>query len=88
MRGRATTYGLRALSLVYLASASAYGVAIALQSGTPWAVGLRAAYNDAEPVVRSWSHTAVVATKPAVDWVVAEDKAFFNSSRPAASAGA
>jgi lipoprotein-anchoring transpeptidase ErfK/SrfK len=77
MRARTSTIGLRALSLVYLASASAYGVAIALQSDSPWAVGVRSAYNDAEPVVRAWSQTAAQTAKPAVDWAVREDKAFF-----------
>jgi lipoprotein-anchoring transpeptidase ErfK/SrfK len=77
MRERAATIGLRALSLVYLASASAYGVAIAMQSESPWAVGVRSAYGDAEPVVRSWTQTAAEKAKPAGEWIVAKDKAFF-----------
>jgi len=75
MRVGTATSTLRALSLVYLASASAFGLAIAIHSDAQWAVGVRAAVRVATPVVQQ-AAVAVneKAIKPSVAWVVEQDK--------------
>jgi lipoprotein-anchoring transpeptidase ErfK/SrfK len=66
-----TTTGLRAISLFYLLSASAFGVALALQQHQPWAEGLRSAAQTAAPYVKSAAETAhEQGIKPAVAWMV------------------
>ena len=66
-----TTTGLRTISLFYLLSASAFGVAIALQQHQPWAEGLRTAAQTAAPYVRTAAKTAhEEGIKPAVAWIV------------------
>ena len=69
---------LRALSLVYLASASAFGVVIALHSDARWAEGVRGAARVAAPVVKSAAETLnETAVKPSVAWAVQKEKEFF-----------
>ena len=66
-----TTSGLRAISLFYLLSASAFGIALALQQHQPWAEGLRTAAQTAAPYVRTAAKTAhEEGIKPAVAWIV------------------
>lgn len=52
-----STTGLRALSVLYLLSASAFGIAVALQSQEPWAVGARKVAQVTGPLVVSTAHT-------------------------------
>ena len=69
---------LRALSLVYLASASAFGVVIALHSDARWAEGVRSAAKVAAPVVKSAVETLnETAVKPSVAWAMQKEKEFF-----------
>ena len=69
---------LRALSLVYLASASAFGVVIALHSDARWAEDVRSAARVAAPVVKSAAETLnETAVKPSVAWAMQKEKEFF-----------
>jgi lipoprotein-anchoring transpeptidase ErfK/SrfK len=66
-----TTTGLKTLSLLYLLSASAFGLAAALQAQFPWAVQGREIVVNAGPVLHSAAHTAnEAAVKPATAWVL------------------
>jgi lipoprotein-anchoring transpeptidase ErfK/SrfK len=66
-----TTTGLRVISLFYLLSASAFGVALALQQHQPWAEGLRTAAQTAAPYAKSAAEAAhEQGIKPAVTWIV------------------
>ena len=69
---------LRAISLVYLASASAFGVMIALHSDAQWAANMRNTAKAAAPLVR-WVGDALNdhAIKPSVAWAVQEEKEIF-----------
>ncbi|HEY0283030.1 MAG TPA: hypothetical protein VGC27_10455 [Rhizomicrobium sp.] len=70
---------LKALSLVYLASASAFAVVIALHSDARWAEGVRGAARVATPVVRSTAETLnEKAVKPSVAWASQKGKEFFD----------
>jgi len=86
MRAGSATSALRALSLVYLASASAFGLALAIHSDAPWAVGVRTAVRVATPVVEQAAATVNdTAIKPSVAWVVQQDKklvAYFEQPKP------
>ena len=74
---------LRALSLVYLASASAFGVVIALHSDARWAEGVRSAARVAAPVVKSAAETLnETAVKPSVAWAMQKEKEFFDWLEP------
>ena len=74
---------LRALSLVYLASASAFGVVIALHSDARWAEGVRNAARVAAPVVKSAAETLnATAVKPSVARAVQKEKEFFDWLEP------
>ena len=74
---------LKALSLVYLASASAFGVVIALHSDARWAEGVRSAARVAAPVVKSAAETVnEKAVKPSVAWAVQKEKEFFDWLEP------
>jgi lipoprotein-anchoring transpeptidase ErfK/SrfK len=66
---------LKALSLVYLASASAFGVVIALHSDARWAEGVRSAARVATPIVRSAAEALnEKAVKPSVAWAAQTEK--------------
>jgi lipoprotein-anchoring transpeptidase ErfK/SrfK len=74
---------LRALSLVYLASASAFGVVIALHSDARWAEDVRSAARVAAPVVKSAAETLnETAVKPSVAWAMQKEKEFFDWLEP------
>lgn len=64
-----STTGLRALSVLYLLGASAFGIAIALQSQQPWAVEARNVASVTGPLVVSAAQTVnEQAIKPFIDW--------------------
>lgn len=64
-----STTGLRALSVLYLLSASAFGIAIALQSQQPWAVGARKFAAVTGPLVISTAQTVnEQGVKPFIAW--------------------
>jgi lipoprotein-anchoring transpeptidase ErfK/SrfK len=64
-----STTGLRALSVLYLLSASAFGIAITLQSQQPWAIGARKAAAVTGPLVVSTARTVnEQGIKPFVAW--------------------
>ncbi|MDE2135578.1 MAG: L,D-transpeptidase [Alphaproteobacteria bacterium] len=78
MRANPGTSALRIFSLAYLASATAFGVAIALHTDVQWGGGIRLAARLAVPVVRSAAEVAnEKAVKPSVAWAVRKDKDFF-----------
>lgn len=61
--------GARALSVVYLLGASAFGFALALQAQQPWAVGARQLALTAEPYAKTAARTVnQVAVGPALAW--------------------
>jgi len=69
---------LRALSLVYLTSASAFCLVIALHSNAQWAAGVRAAARVAAPLARDAAEAVNEnAVKPSVAWAVRKDREFF-----------
>lgn len=79
MRSRGSIAALKALSVIYMMSASAFGVAIALQSDQPWARGFQQAVGVAVPQVRgAVASVRERAIRPAVDWVVEADNRFFD----------
>lgn len=83
MRAKPAISALRALSLVYLASASAFGVVIALHSDAQWAEGVRSAARMAAPVVQEAAEALNdKAIKPSVAWAVSKDKEFFDRMAP------
>ena len=74
---------LGALSLVYLASASAFGVVIALHLDARWAEGVRSAAMVAAPVVKSAAEALNEnAIKPSVAWATQKEKEFFDWLEP------
>lgn len=78
MRANPGTSALKTLSLVYLASATAFGLAIALQTDAQWGESIRVAARIAAPVVRNAAEIAnEKAIKPSVAWAVQKDKDFF-----------
>jgi lipoprotein-anchoring transpeptidase ErfK/SrfK len=79
MRAKPAMSALRALSLVYLASASTFCLVIALHTDAQWAVGVRAAARVAAPVVQGAAETLnEKAIKPSVAWAVQKDQRFFD----------
>jgi lipoprotein-anchoring transpeptidase ErfK/SrfK len=83
MRTKPAMSVLKALSLVYLASASAFGVVIALHSDARWVEGTRSAARIAAPIVKSAAETVnEKAIKPSVAWAVQKEKEFFDWLEP------
>ncbi len=86
MRANSNISTLKALSLVYLASASAFCVAIALNSQAQWISGAEQAVGLAGPIVQNAASTAKAAAlafnekavQPSVAWAVRKDKDFFD----------
>jgi len=69
--------GLKALSLVYLASASAFAVAIAVQSDPQWSAAAQQIARAAGPVLGNAADTVnKKAVRPARSWVASESKQF------------
>ena len=78
MRAKRATSGLKALSIAYLASASVFGFAIALQSNAGWAVAARDNAQIAIPAAKSMANAANEnAVKPAVAWVQSSGQQVF-----------
>jgi lipoprotein-anchoring transpeptidase ErfK/SrfK len=82
-----TTTGLKTLSLLYLVSASAFGLAAALQAQQPWAVASARLVAASGPVLREAARTVQVEMLfPAFDWALrtkAEAVAWLNPPPPA-----
>jgi len=65
-----TSTGLKAISLFYLLSASAFSFALALQQHQPWAEGVREAARTVPPAVAAATRSAnEQAVMPAVAWI-------------------
>ena len=83
---------LNALSAIYLASASVFGVAIALQRNPDWTAQAFRAAQTVEPLIRHGADVANrEAVRPALARIVAADKALFDAidpPKPAAVAAA
>jgi lipoprotein-anchoring transpeptidase ErfK/SrfK len=78
MRAKPAMSALKALSLVYLASASAFCLAIGLHSDAQWAESVRAAARVAAPFAKGAAETLnEKAIKPSVAWAVQKDEEFF-----------
>ena len=83
MGTRRVTFGLKALSLAYLVSASAFAVAIALNSREDWAAGAQQAAHAAAPYAKVAADAVREnAIKPAGEWLARENKAFFDWIEP------
>jgi lipoprotein-anchoring transpeptidase ErfK/SrfK len=83
MRAKSAMSALRALSLVYLASASAFAVVIALHSDARWVEDVRSAARVAAPVVKSAAEAVnEAAIKPSVAWAVQQKKELFDRFEP------
>jgi lipoprotein-anchoring transpeptidase ErfK/SrfK len=66
-----TTTGLKTLSLLYLLSASAFGLAAALQAQQPWAVASARLVAASGPALRTAARTAQAEVLlPAFDWAL------------------
>jgi hypothetical protein len=84
MGGKTATFGLRALSLAFLASAGAYVCVIAAYSDQDWAMGFRHSLAGAMPyAVAAGQAVDGHVLKPAGDWAVAQNQAFFDWWDPA-----
>ena len=79
MATKRVTFGLKALSLAYLVSASVFTMTIALNSHEDWAAGVQQAARAAAPYVKD-AAAAVHdnAIKPAGEWIARQDNALFD----------
>jgi len=83
MRAWSLSAGLRALSVIYLMSASAFGVEIALHSNAPWAVGLRDGARTAAPYVKMAADVANERiVKPAAAWSLSVSRRVYDWINP------
>jgi lipoprotein-anchoring transpeptidase ErfK/SrfK len=75
--------GLRTLSLIYLISVSAFGVAIALNSKAPWALPVQQGVRIATPYVKSAADTVnEKAVKPAFAWLASAEQQVLDYANP------
>ncbi len=79
MKTKQASSGLKALSLVYLASASLFGLTIAVQSDPQWSGRAQAAAKVVGPVLADLAEVANRnAVQPAKTWALRENQAFFD----------
>jgi hypothetical protein len=86
MRAKSATSTLKALCLTYLASATAFGVAIVLHSNPQWPEASRVIVRLVTPYATETAELAnEKAVKPSIAWAMREDKKFFDwiTNRPA-----